>query len=173
MINTKNPIIIATGVIALLLIVIVFFGTRGKPDDNIIACTMEAKICPDGSAVGRVGPTCEFAKCPEVKVQKSGIEGTVMLGPICPVMRDPPQEECKDKPFETQLALTTVDGTQKILAFNSDSNGKFSIEIAAGEYAISSSDATKMFPRCVSNGIIKVVENSVAKVEINCDTGIR
>ncbi len=29
------------------------------------ACTEEAKICPDGSAVGRTGPGCEFAPCPE------------------------------------------------------------------------------------------------------------
>lgn len=29
------------------------------------ACTEEAKICPDGSAVGRTGPNCEFAPCPE------------------------------------------------------------------------------------------------------------
>ncbi len=25
---------------------------------------MDAKICPDGTAVGRVGPSCEFAPCP-------------------------------------------------------------------------------------------------------------
>jgi hypothetical protein len=30
-----------------------------------VACTMEANICPDGSAVGRIGPNCEFAACPE------------------------------------------------------------------------------------------------------------
>ncbi len=29
-----------------------------------VACTMEAKLCPDGSAVGRTGPNCEFAPCP-------------------------------------------------------------------------------------------------------------
>jgi hypothetical protein len=28
------------------------------------ACTLEAKICPDGSSVGRTGPNCEFAPCP-------------------------------------------------------------------------------------------------------------
>jgi len=28
------------------------------------ACTQEAKICPDGSSVGRTGPNCEFAECP-------------------------------------------------------------------------------------------------------------
>lgn len=29
-----------------------------------VACTADAKICPDGTAVGRVGPDCEFAPCP-------------------------------------------------------------------------------------------------------------
>ncbi len=29
-----------------------------------VACTMDAKLCPDGSAVGRSGPACEFAACP-------------------------------------------------------------------------------------------------------------
>jgi len=33
-------------------------------DDARVACTMEAKLCPDGSAVGRSGPNCEFAPCP-------------------------------------------------------------------------------------------------------------
>ena len=28
------------------------------------ACTQEAKICPDGTSVGRTGPNCEFAPCP-------------------------------------------------------------------------------------------------------------
>ncbi|MDR3643388.1 MAG: hypothetical protein P4L74_07245 [Candidatus Doudnabacteria bacterium] len=31
------------------------------------ACTLEAKQCPDGSYVGRSGPNCEFAACPEPK----------------------------------------------------------------------------------------------------------
>jgi len=33
-------------------------------DDIHVACTMEAKLCPDGSAVGRSGPDCKFAPCP-------------------------------------------------------------------------------------------------------------
>lgn len=28
------------------------------------ACTEEAKVCPDGSSVGRSGPNCDFAECP-------------------------------------------------------------------------------------------------------------
>lgn len=38
-----------------------------------VACTMEAKLCPDGSAVGRMGPKCEFAACPNAtSTQPSG-----------------------------------------------------------------------------------------------------
>jgi len=29
-----------------------------------VFCTQEAKLCPDGSYVGRTGPNCEFSKCP-------------------------------------------------------------------------------------------------------------
>ena len=43
-----------------LEIPIIFEGIAEPP----IACTQEAKICPDGSAVGRTGPNCEFAPCP-------------------------------------------------------------------------------------------------------------
>lgn len=32
--------------------------------DEPVFCTTDAKICPDGSAVSRVPPTCEFAACP-------------------------------------------------------------------------------------------------------------
>jgi len=28
-------------------------------------CTQEAKLCSDGSYVGRTGPNCEFAACPQ------------------------------------------------------------------------------------------------------------
>lgn len=34
------------------------------PQDEQVFCTLDAKICPDGSAVGRVAPSCEFAPCP-------------------------------------------------------------------------------------------------------------
>jgi len=34
------------------------------PNADMVACTEEAKICPDGTAVGRTGPDCTFAPCP-------------------------------------------------------------------------------------------------------------
>ncbi len=31
--------------------------------DSLVACTMDARMCPDGSYVGRTEPNCEFAPC--------------------------------------------------------------------------------------------------------------
>jgi len=36
-----------------------------EEESNLVACPDDGKVCPDGSFVGRVGPDCEFAACPE------------------------------------------------------------------------------------------------------------
>ena len=44
-------------------------------EEELRVCTQEAKICPGGSTVSRVGPNCEFAQCPTVSVfSGDGIE---------------------------------------------------------------------------------------------------
>jgi len=39
-------------------------GSEQGQGEKHYECTAEARACPDGSAVGRAGPNCEFAKCP-------------------------------------------------------------------------------------------------------------
>lgn len=39
-------------------------GGEGGSGGGAVACTMDAKMCPDGSYVGRTAPNCEFAPCP-------------------------------------------------------------------------------------------------------------
>ena len=54
-------VLIIVGVLALGGGIFFLVKNLQKP----IACTQEAKICPDGSAVGRTGPNCEFSPCPD------------------------------------------------------------------------------------------------------------
>jgi len=51
--------------------------------NNGVACTMEAKLCPDGSAVGRSGPNCEFVACPEVKILLTEAQARVIAEKQC------------------------------------------------------------------------------------------
>ncbi|MES2134859.1 MAG: hypothetical protein V4449_01280 [Patescibacteria group bacterium] len=41
----------------------IFFESPHSPASQVASCTEEAKICPDGRAVMRGGPACEFAPC--------------------------------------------------------------------------------------------------------------
>lgn len=52
-----------------------------KPKE--VGCTFEAKICPDGSAVGRSGPNCKFAPCPTAVPGKPRIVETFACGDYC------------------------------------------------------------------------------------------
>ncbi len=60
-----NKILAAVLFIAVIAVGGYFAYQYGKAiEKKQSACTTEAKICPDGSAVGRTGPNCEFAACP-------------------------------------------------------------------------------------------------------------
>lgn len=43
--------------------------------DEMTACTMDAKVCPDGTSVGRSGPNCEFDPCPTASAPVTQNEG--------------------------------------------------------------------------------------------------
>jgi hypothetical protein len=52
--------------ILIMFTVGLFFAVRGYQswkEGQQVYCTEDAKLCPDGSYVGRTGPKCEF-KCP-------------------------------------------------------------------------------------------------------------
>jgi len=71
--NYKPILFLALGIVVLVgLYAILSDGSLSRltrsPQEK--ACTMEAKICPDGSLVGRTGANCEFAVCPEIIVPK-------------------------------------------------------------------------------------------------------
>lgn len=69
-------------IIFIILVVLVLLGLlyRDTPTKlyraDPTACTLEAQQCPDGSFVGRVGPECEFAACPDTDVQGGGATTT-------------------------------------------------------------------------------------------------
>ncbi len=103
----------------------------------------------------------------------SGIMGTVLLGPTCPVERDPPDPQCADKPYQASLVVTTPDGARIIAKFSSDTAGKFKVSVPPGTYAIRSADTNTIYPRCSSTGDIIVKANAFTNIPVSCDTGIR
>ena len=153
------------------------------PDGQM--CTMEAKICPDGSAVGRTGPNCEFAACPEetaatstvedederILLYTSGVRGTVSLGPTCPVMREPPDPKCADKPYATAVLVYRTSSKTPFIIGNSDAEGAFAFSLPPGSYTITAGGNT-ILPRC-ERVEVNVGPSGYTTTTISCDTGIR
>lgn len=164
--NTRIRIIVLLGLLVAGIVAIQFFRGQRTP----VACTLEAKLCPDGSAVGRIGPSCEFAPCPTVGTMQSGIVGTVLLGPQCPVIKE--GEDCPDKPYQTKLAVTTPDGARVITQFDSDKAETFRVSMPAGNYAIRSAAAANVLPYCTADAITVTV-GAYTQIVVSCDTGVR
>lgn len=69
--HLPSPFLIVELALGALIVVLGFALKNNHQTDNRILvpptqqqCTLEAKICPDGTAVGRTGPNCQFAACP-------------------------------------------------------------------------------------------------------------
>lgn len=65
--HQMQRLIMWVGAVILLIVIAVLMLTKNKKIEVIqpvVSCTQEAKLCPDGSYVGRVGPQCQFADCP-------------------------------------------------------------------------------------------------------------
>ena len=157
--------------------------TVNSPVPQPVACTQEAKACPDGSYVGRSGPNCEFAVCPTNKAtstppapvvppvaQTGTISGYIHSGPTCPVEKIPPDPACADRPF-ANANVTATNAAAKQYQTQSASDGNFSLLVPAGRYTVKVI-SSNILPRCPEQQA-DVTANKITALDISCDTGIR
>lgn len=68
------PLIITVVALIVILGGVYIYEKNKSENSSPIACTMEAKLCPDGSYVGRTGPKCEFTACPTSTTSPKQVE---------------------------------------------------------------------------------------------------
>ncbi len=152
--------------------------SRSQTDEQIF-CTQEAKLCPDGSYVGRTGPNCEFAACPNtsdnggggqgILPYKSGVRGTVTRGPMCPVMRE--DMPCPDAPYATEVYLYRANSNTIFAQIKSGEDGTFQFNVPPGDYMINAkNDGISKICSPVS---VSIGPDEMLSVNVSCDTGIR
>jgi hypothetical protein len=62
--KNKSLILLIVGLVSVVAALGVALSGAIPKNPSKQQCTLEAKMCPDGTAVGRTGPNCEFAECP-------------------------------------------------------------------------------------------------------------
>jgi uncharacterized membrane protein (UPF0127 family) len=104
MISKKFNIVITLIILAIVGGYVWYGSLDGNNGPTV--CTLEALICPDGTAVGRTGPQCEFAVCGEV----DSAYNTLILGgkKITIEIADSPEE--RQQGLSDRIALTEDTG---------------------------------------------------------------
>lgn len=145
------------------------------PYEGGVSCSMEAKLCPDGSAVGRGGPSCEFAPCPDskgggMKAGEGTISGKVSIGPLCPV--EPCRGGMMSNPYiGREIVLRSPDG--KEISARLDDEGNFKVIALAGTYSMNLSNCLFMGCARVLPQTVTLEAGKTTQADINIDTGIR
>lgn len=98
----------------------------------------------------------------------SGIEGQVMIGPMCPVVQQ--GQECPDQPYQATLTVLHRDGIQ-VAQFQTDAQGRFSVPLVPGEYILHP-ESPNGIP--FANDQSFVVETGrFTRITVHYDSGIR
>ena len=107
-----------------------------------------------------------------LKESDSGIEGKVLMGPMCPVeSKDRP---CPDKPLEASIEIQDQNDQDNKQRIRSGRDGRFRVELAPGKY--------KLIPLAPNPGApphapgplsATVMSGRYTQVTIKYDSGIR
>lgn len=98
----------------------------------------------------------------------SGIEGQVLLGPMCPVVQQ--AQGCPDQPYQATLTVTSLNGLQ-ITQFQSDEQGRFQVSLVPGEYILHP-ESPNGLPFAVDQSFM-VATASYTQLTVHYDSGIR
>ncbi len=97
-----------------------------------------------------------------------GIDGTVLLGPLCPVVSI--DDPCPDRPYEATIDVLD-EGGHRVTTVTSDTAGHFRVGLEPGSYRLHP-NAGEPLPRA-SDQDVTVHAGAWAVVTVSYDTGIR
>src|ERR671924_1009290 len=99
----------------------------------------------------------------------SGIEGTVTVGPTCPVERV--ASPCPDRPISRGVSVRDGAG-REVAHVTSGADGRFRVALAPGTYSLVGESNGSILPRPIPTKA-SVREGQYTHVEVRYDSGIR
>ncbi len=147
----------------------------GEPERS--QCRNERETFDLDSVVDRIAQsvTLTGSAKPSPKPTQSNrgtITGTVLLGPTCPVMKNPPDPRCADRPYKTTIRIQPINPSAPYTSVSTDASGNYNISLDPGTYTLMPIGGNSMLPTCRPEQVT-IVAGQAQKVPLYCDTGIR
>ena len=101
------------------------------------------------------------------------LAGIVQAGPTCPVVRDPPDPACEDRPVVGAEIVIVDAQCQEVARTMSDAEGAFTFGLVAGEYQLVPQPVEGLLGTASPLAVVVVEGADIGPVTIVYDTGIR
>ena len=112
---------------------------------------------------------CKSAE--EAQPVDSGIEGRVLIGPMCPVVQE--GTPCPDRPYQATIVVWNADRTKKVRTFTTAATGRFRVPLPPGDYYIDPQPPDSGGPPTPIPQTVTVPANRFLQITIEYDSGIR
>ena len=101
----------------------------------------------------------------------SGIEGQVLIGPMCPVVQE--GTPCPDEPYQATIVIWNAGQTKEIVTIETKADGRFRVPLPPGEYYIDPQPPDSGGPPTPIPQTVTVPPDSFLQVTVQYDSGIR
>ena len=103
---------------------------------------------------------------------RTGIAGTALAGPVCPVERDPPDPACAARPVSGATVVIRDGEGSEVARTVTGVDGSFFVETPSGEYVVEPQAANGLMGTATAQNVT-VGDGMVAVIQLDYDTGIR
>jgi len=132
-------------------------------------------VAPDGivSIVSETGASVPDTAWPEATTtRRTGIGGNATAGPVCPVVRNPPDPACAPRPVAGAVLLIRDASGAEVARTRTAADGTFFVALAPGGYVVEPQAVTGLMGTAGSQSVT-VNDGVASRIQLDYDTGIR
>lgn len=124
-------------------------------------------------AVGRDGTVTLTREEGDALPAATGVRGSVSAGPSCPVVRDPPDLACADRPVGGAVLVITDQSGAEVTSVVSDVDGAFGVDLAPGSYRLTPQPVEGLMGTPAPIDFDIDAGQAAVELQVSYDTGIR
>jgi hypothetical protein len=101
------------------------------------------------------------------------VRGTVTAGPTCPVVIDPPDPSCAERPVEGAVLIVSTPDGREVAQVTSDEEGAFELRLETGRYVLEPQPVEGLMGAAPASEFTVEDGGPVVEIPVGYDTGIR